>query len=406
MTASRAVRPIGALLLALVVTACTSSANTTPTPTTSTDVSVVATVTPSVTPATVATLSAPPAPSTGPSRIVGAWVVNGVQQPVSFEFDARGRIWFVEKGIGDVRVFDPQTGKQHVFYRVSNLVTDAEQGLDGIALDPGFPQTPYVYLFATRMVRGVITDQILRVDAGSAADRDVPGDVKVIYASPASPFHEHSGGRLLFGPDGMLYVTIGDALDAANAQDLSSTRGKILRLTPDGDAAPGNPFGTRVWAYGIRNSFGLAFDPQTRNLWETENGPECNDELNLIRRGHNYGWGPSGACGEATPPLDTNQDGPDPVLPLYSFTPTIAPTGVAFCEGCELGARSEGELFFGSYNTGELLRATLSGDRMTIAHVAVLATPGDLLLSLEVGPDHALYYSTYLGIFRLQLTPE
>jgi glucose/arabinose dehydrogenase len=324
-------------------------------------------------------------------------VVRGAEQPVSFTFDPRGRIWFVEKAVGDVRVFDPRTGADHVFIRISHLVTDAEEGLDGIALDPAFPLAPYVYLFATRLVAGTPTDEILRVTAGGRAHHHIG----VIYATPASPFHEHGGGRLLFGPDGRLYVTLGDASDPASAQDLASTRGKILRITPDGEAAPGNPFHSRVWAYGFRNSFGLAFDPESGDLWETENGPECNDELNLIMKGRNYGWGPNADCGSATPPVDTNRDGPQPVMPLRWFTPTIAPTGIAFCEGCGLGPHSEGAFFFGAYNTGQLTRAILSADRRRIVQLQTLAHPGDLLLSLEVGPDGAIYYSTYLGIFRL-----
>lgn len=350
-------------------------------------------------PRRVPTQRATPTRPSRRAKIIGIPVVRGLHQPVSFAFDPRGRIWFVEKSVGDVRVFDPRTGLQHVFFRVADVISDKEQGLDGIALDPRFPSEPYVFVFVTRSVDGIPTDEILRLTA-SGRGRPVS---KVIYSSPASPLHEHSGGRLLFGPDGMLYVVVGDATNPANAQDLSSTRGKILRLTTDGKAAPGNPFGNRVWAYGIRNSFGLAFDPLTGNLWETENGPECNDELNLIRRGQNYGWGPSAACGSATPPRDTNRDGPDPRLPLRWFTPTIAPTGIAFCRGCGLGPHAEGAVFFGTYNTDELERVTLSSDRTGVRGLSVVAQPGDLLLSLEVGPDSAIYYSTYLGIFRLHM---
>ena len=158
-----------------------------------------------------------PVARAGHMAIVGEWVVRGVQQPVSFDFDPRGRIWFVEKGVGDVLVFDPRTGTTHRFFHVTDLITDSEQGLDGIALDPRFPETPYVYLFATRLVRGRPTDQILRVTAGTPGSREVD----VIYASLASPLHQHSGGRLIFGPDGMLYVTIGDASDPGAAQDIA-----------------------------------------------------------------------------------------------------------------------------------------------------------------------------------------
>ena len=178
--------------------------------------------------------------------IVGRWVVRDLEQPVAFDFDQRGRIWFVEKATGDVRIFDPATSRHHRFYHVTDLVTESEQGLVGIALGPDPLSTPTVYLFATRLVRGRPTDQILRLTSGDGGSREVD----VIYASPASPLHQHSGGRLLFGPDGMLYVTIGDASDPGDAQDLASTRGKILRLTPEGEAAPGNPSGSRVWAFG------------------------------------------------------------------------------------------------------------------------------------------------------------
>jgi glucose/arabinose dehydrogenase len=293
-------------------------------------------------------------------------------------------------------VFNPRNGERHRFARISQLITDGANGLLGIALHPAFPEVPDVYVLATRLISGIATDQLLLLTARPGA----PPHVEVIYSSPTSS--QHSGGRLVFGPDGMLYVTIGDALDPANSQDLSSTSGKILRLRPDGRAAPGNPFGSRVWAYGIRNSFGLAFDPRTGTLWETENGPECTDELNRIRRGGNYGWGPSADCGSATPPLDTNQDGPHPILPLRWFTPPVSLTGVAFCEGCELGPHAEGAMFFGAFNTGGLYRAILSADRAGIRRMSEVATPGDLLLSLEVGPDDAIYFSTYLGIFRLE----
>ena len=350
-------------------------------------------------PSVSSSTSVPITPDAGADRfvIVGRWVVRDLEQPVAFDFDQRGRIWFVEKATGDVRIFDPETSRHHRFYHVTDLVTESEQGLVGIALDPDPLSTPTVYLFATRLVRGRPTDQILRVTSGDGGSREVD----VIYASPASPLHQHSGGRLLFGPDGMLYVTIGDASDPGDAQDLASTRGKILRLTPDGEAAPGNPSGSRVWASGIRNSYGLAFDPKSGNLWETENGPECNDELNRIVRGGNYGWGPSADCGSATPPSDTNRDGPNPVLPQRWFTPTIAPTGIAFCDGCELGPHAVDALFFGTYNTGMVWRAELSKDRTLIRRSQPVATLGDLVLSLEVGLDGAIYYSTYLGIRRL-----
>src|SRR4029434_4236693 len=101
----------------------------------------------------------------------------------------------------------------------------------------------------------------------------------VLFTSDAGGSPYHNGGRIAFGPDGMLYAIVGDAHNSSNAQDTTNEdRGKIIRIEPDGAAPSDTPFGDRVWVYGIRNSFGFAFDPQTDDLWETDNGPSCHDE--------------------------------------------------------------------------------------------------------------------------------
>jgi glucose/arabinose dehydrogenase len=333
-------------------------------------------------------------------RIVPVRVVGELRQAVAFTFSSDGRIWVVEKAEANVRVHDPATGAVDVFVHVPDVVADAEQGLVGIELDPSYPERPFVYLYATRAVDGTLRDQVLRVT-------DVNGqghEITVLWESDASPQHQHSGGRLLFGPDGALYVTVGDALDPDAAQDPTSERGKILRMTREGDPAPGNPEpASRVYASGIRNSFGLAFDPLTGSLWETENGPTCNDEINRIDAGANYGWGPNEECPETADPASTSVDGPDPVPPQLVFTPTIAPTGIAFCDGCGLGPRHEGAMFFADYVNGDIHRATLDEARERVLQAEVVASAPDLALSVEVGPDGALYFSSYIAIFRLEL---
>jgi quinoprotein glucose dehydrogenase len=332
--------------------------------------------------------------------IVPVRVVGELHQAVAFTFDPDGRIWFVDKEHGDVRIYDPASERVVPFVRVPDVFAEAEQGLVGIELDPRYPSRPYVYLYATRLVRGSLRDQLLRV-----IDRDGRGTaLRILWDSPASNGHQHSGGRLLFGPDGALYVTVGDALDPAAAQDLASERGKILRLTHHGEPAPGNPDPlSRVYASGLRNSFGIAFDSATGELWETENGPSCNDEVNRILPGANYGWGPNGECPEETDPSSTNVDGDDPVQPDLTFTPTIAPTGIAFCWDRGLGRMSEGALFFCDYKNGEIHRAILDEEREHVVRERVVARAPDLALSLEVGPGGALYFSSYIAIFRLEL---
>ena len=176
----------------------------------------------------------------------------------------------------------------------------------------------------------------------------------------------------MFGPDGKLYVVVGDNDNPALAQNLASLAGKMLRLNPDGTVPSDNPrAGSPIIGYGIRNSFGFTFDPQTGRLWETENGPDCNDEINLVPRLtlSNFGWGPSQTCSSPPPaPRNTNQDGPNPVMPKLFFATPPALTGAAFCDRC--GLSSSGQLFFGDFNTGTIHRATLTSARTGIASQA------------------------------------
>jgi glucose/arabinose dehydrogenase len=273
-----------------------------------------------------------------------------------------------------------------------------EQGLVGLTLPPSFPAQPWLYAYATRMVRGVARDQILRIRmvGNRGVAMQLVLDVQVAGI-------RHNGGRMLFGPDGMLYVVVGETLQSELAQDRSVNSGKILRMTPTGGIPPDNPFhGSRIYSYGHRNSFGLAFDPKSGDLWETENGPECNDELNRILPGRNYGWGPSETC-SGTAPGDTNQDGPKPVPPQLWYATTIGPTGIAFCDGCGLGTAREGDAFFGAFNTGDIHEVQLSADRTKAVHDSTPFNHGNLVLSIEPGPDGTLYFSDGVGIFKLTL---
>ncbi|MEU2743492.1 PQQ-dependent sugar dehydrogenase [Streptomyces sp. NPDC007095] len=160
------------------------------------------------------------------------------------------------------------------------VTTNGEGGLLGVAVDPKWAANHYVYFMHTasegnRVVR-------MTYDGSSLANYTIllQGIKKNRY---------HNGGRLAFGPDGYLYVSTGEAQTPELAQDKTSLNGKILRMTTDGKAAPGNPFGNYVYSYGHRNPQGLAFDRNGR-LWEAEFGNSSKDELNLIKPGANYGW--------------------------------------------------------------------------------------------------------------------
>jgi glucose/arabinose dehydrogenase len=252
----------------------------------------------------------------------------------------------------------------------------------------------------TRRSHGGLVNEITRITKSSGH-----ASVKVLMSQPASSDPYHNGGRILFGPDGDLYAIVGDGHDSSNAQDLSGNlRGKILRMTPAGGVPSDNPIAdSTIYAFGVRNSFGFTFDGDTGRLWETENGPECNDELNLIVAGGNYGWGPSENCsGQA--PDDTNDSGPQPQIePKLWFGSTLGITGDAFCHGCGLGSQFEGQLFFGCVNDGMLRRVALiaAGNDVNGGAVNVLDSPNGAIYSMETGPDGRIYFSDFQGIYRL-----
>jgi len=348
---------------------------------------------------TAATAGAAPSPHRDALRAVV--VASGLASPTGFTFGPGGVIVYGERFTGRIRFYDPATGSDHVVYRIPNVDGSFDRGLLGVALHPRYPDIPFVYAYVTRHTPSGSRNELLRV----TNDHGHGTDPKVLFSLPAGP--EHQGGRIEFGPDGMLYVVVGEGMNRAASQDLSSLRGKILRMTPWGAPAPGNPFPhSRVWSYGHRNSFGFAFDQLSANLWETENGPHCNDELNRIVAGGNYAWGPHEEedCSPAMPgALETNRDGPAPRRqPEAWWTPTIAPTGIAFCDQCGLGTAYQGTALMSDFNRSELIRIRLTADRLHVASQQVVFH-AEFVTSIEVGPDHAIYLSRPHAIERLEL---
>lgn len=349
--------------------------------------------------------------------------VARLDQPVGFTFTPSGRIVYLERATGEIHFLDPRTGVDRRFFTIGGVNSDGERGTLGVALDPDWPQTPFVYVYVSRApTGGELRNQVVRLRAVGGHGRNFT----VLFQSPIGSRSNHNGGRILTGDDGMLYLVIGDGgEDASTAQAVPPTipnepRGKILRFSRNGSAPATNPFpGSRIWSYGHRNSIGMAFDPRTGRLWETENGPSCNDEINLITSGDNYGWGVVSADScppdpSTAVPADTNQDGPSPHLPITTFAgDTVAPTGIVFCDGCGLGAAYEGDILAGCTNgnckvaTGPVMRANLNVPRTGFAgsaeQVPLVGYSGPVY-SMEAGPDGRLYFSDAQGIYRLRRT--
>jgi glucose/arabinose dehydrogenase len=321
-------------------------------------------------------------------------VAAGLNAPVGFTFLPDGRLVYLERNTGWLRFRNLQTDADRRIYRITNVNSDGERGALGVDVHPDWPQEPFIYAFATRNTAGGLRNQVLRIriENGEATG------VRVLLSAAAGPASNHNGGRIQFGPNGKLYVVIGDNAQPSNSQDLSANlRGKILRIDPDGSIPGTNPFDSRVWAFGIRNSIGFAFDPQTGRLWEQDNGPECNDEINRIKRGGNFGWGPNQNC------PDTNNSGPTPrIRPRHTFANTVGLTGVAFCDRCGLGAGYGGDLFVGAVNDGIIRRFDLNGRRTAFDSGPIqVLDRSDVVLSLETGPNGRIYFSDFGAIYRL-----
>ena len=249
--------------------------------------------------------------ATAGTGIVARRVVGGLRGPAAFTFLGDGRIVYLERGSGQIRIYNPETEANSRFFTVPGVNGEGERGALGVAVSPDWPSPRALYVYATRSTPSGLKNQVVKVTRSDGRAR-----MRVIVSQPASSSPYHNGGRILFGPDGMLYAIVGDGHDSSNSQELGGNlRGKILRMTPIGGVPSGNPVaGSRIFAFGIRNSFGFAFDPQTGRLWETENGPECNDEINLIVPGGNFGWGPNETCsGELA--REHERQRPDPTAP-------------------------------------------------------------------------------------------
>ena len=237
--------------------------------------------------------------------------------PWGMAFLPSGNALVGERDSGDVHLVRRGGGRRRVGHldAFSQVSRAGESGLLGLALHPRFASNRLVYAYLSTSH----DNRIVRMTyAGGRL-----GAPHVVVAGIPMSLH-HNGGGLTFGPDGLLYASTGDGEVSSRAQSTSSLGGKILRLTPDGDAAAGNPFGNRVWTMGHRNVEGVAFDRRGQ-LWASEFGEKEADELNMIVRGANYGWpyveGSDGAGGYRDP------------LASWSPTAICSPAGLAIANG-------------------------------------------------------------------------
>jgi glucose/arabinose dehydrogenase len=313
-------------------------------------------------------------------------------------FAPDGRLFYAERS-GTVRVW--QGGKPRVFARVRTVTSErgggySERGLLGLAISPTFDRDRYVYAFYSDTDRA--HQHVIRwADCAGKGTH-----ASVIVTLPAGSDCCHKGGRIAFGTDGMLYVTLGDTHRGSYAQDKSDLRGKLLRYRPDGGIPSDNPFGRRnpVWAYGFRNPFGLAIS-SSGQIAITNNGPTSGDSggpatgydtvVDNVVRGRGYQWPRCyGYSHRIASSCGSGQSGPD----WSSERSTVAPTGATFVDASG-PAGYAGHLIFCTFEAG--MKILTPGS----PHARVSNGPSSCRLDVKQAPNHAIYYSDANHIYRL-----
>jgi glucose/arabinose dehydrogenase len=322
-------------------------------------------------------------------------VLSGLSFPVGMALAPDGRVFFNERLTGRIRIINPQWQLAPTQFCQITIATNGEQGLLGLTLAPDFANNRFVYVYHS--ASSPLRNRVVRYteSSGSCTQETI-----ILDNLPAST--NHNGGIIQFGPDGKLYVIIGDAENTANAQNVTSLAGKVLRVNPDGSSPEDNPFfsntntnAKKVYSLGHRNSYGFTFHGHTGHLWETENGPSDNDEINRVVSGGNYGW-------PTVRGIAGNANFRDPIL---AYVSVIAPTGIiAIPENSTLYPTAyRNNLLFTAWNDGRIRRVILSGPDLTLLGSSSTAYNGGQggLLSLMLGAGGFVYVSNTSNIFRV-----
>ena len=357
----------------------------------------------------IASASAEPIVGSAPQKVEDAFVphppgyravawVQGLEVPWSLVFlpDGRalvserpGRIRLIRDGVlqeEPYAVLAAVEGGKGLIGFILELAVGGEGGLMGLALHPDFPEEPYLYAMHTYRGPDGVKNRVIRLE-----DRGDHGRFDKVIIENIPGGLNHNGGRIAFGPDGMLYVTTGETFEAQLAADLNSLGGKILRLTPEGKDPEDNPFpDSPVYSFGHRNPQGLAWHPETGQLFASEHGPSgefglrAHDEINMIRPGGNYGW-----------PNVVGAPGLKPYAdPLVVWKETaVPPAGMAFYDG---------DLFVAVLGRGALIRISLAqlgpGYRVERIERWFAQAPHETRLGrirdVVAAPDGRLYFLT------------
>jgi glucose/arabinose dehydrogenase len=339
----------------------------------------------------------------------GVVINSDLKNPWGITVMPDGRFLITQKE-GTMRIVTAEGKAGNPITGVPAVNSKGQGGLLGLTLDPSFSSNRMVYwVFSENTKDGNLTS----VAKGklSTDDQRIENATVIYRATPAYNSNLHYGGRILFDKSGNLVVSTGERSDIETrpqAQSLNSGLGKIIRITTNGQPAAGNPFAGQsnarpeIYSYGHRNVQGLAWHPETGDLWENEFGPRGGDEVNLVRPGKNYGWPTitygieySGSnVGEAK----TQQDGLE--QPVYYWDPVVSPSGMTFYNSDSI-AEWKNNLFISALNKPHIVRLVIKDNKVT-GEERLLEKESQRFRDITVGKDGALYAVTDAGrLYRI-----
>ncbi|MES2827048.1 MAG: PQQ-dependent sugar dehydrogenase [Bacteroidota bacterium] len=309
-------------------------------------------------------------------------VADNLRVPWQIVFLPDRSLLFTERE-GRVRIIRNNKLISKPVLNLNDIILRNKSGALGLCLHPDFISNNQVYLASNYLLDNRMKLRIVRYQLSGDT---LVNPFVILKDIPAN--QNHTGCRLVFGPDRKLYITTGDADQPMMAQDLKAYNGKILRVNADGSIPADNPFfkndtaKKEIWSYGHRNPQGIDFQPGTGLLYESEHGPTGGDEINLIKKGANYGW----------PGLHHDDKRPGMESPLVQYTPSIGPGETLFYNGSQF-PQLKGKLLVACLRGESILNLTVAKDKVTDQLVMLKKTYGRIR-SLATGPDGYIYFST------------
>lgn len=313
---------------------------------------------------------------------------SGLEVPWAFAWLPNGDMLVTERP-GRVRIIEKGKLRSEPVFTVPDVEPSSESGLMDITVHPDFAKNAYVYLAYSYNKDG----KQVKVVRYTIKDNKFVENKVIVDHVPGAP--NHSGMRCRFGPDGKLYVTTGDSTDWNLAQKTDSLAGKTLRLNDDGTVPKDNPFVGKesfrpeIWTLGNRNAQGLAFQPGSGLVFETEHGPSGfegkgggGDEVNILEAGKNYGW----------PEVHHTQTKEGIIAPLLEYSPACSPASAMFYNGSVFQA-FKGNFFFGCLRGNRIIRVVLDG-RKIVSQENLLEGSHGRIREMAEGPDGYIYFST------------